>query len=234
MDVINLDLPNQAEKPRPFTYWVRRFHNYSAQATNKQERMQAMADLWQDWTAQEHKFRYSIGNAIELFLAVNNYRPDRTPSNGSAIASNGTQLVRWNDSPIYDTWTSYRAGLTPWTCIDWVNYHKALKNHHGDQAKANMIWETDWADPDNECGILICPDTSYCRYNCNFVEYFASQGIRIGNIVSNAACDISDVVANTTGAIKDVSDGIKATSSIFALAIPAVAVIWVGSKIYNN
>lgn len=213
----------QPSKVRPFTYWVGRFHFYSASASTPEERVKAMVDLYNEWESTEHKYKYFVTNPFALFLSVSNYVPDRTLSETPTIGNPGTRLVRWDDNPIYDTWANYRAGIEPWTCIDWKNYHIALKAHYNDQQKANMIWEADWWDDDNTCyalHVFICPDTDLCRYSCNFVEYFASQGIRVGNALSNATCDLSSAVTNVTTTISNVSNAIKDTSSVVSTLFP--------------
>lgn len=208
---------------KPFTYWVKLFHSYNQNATNKKERLKAITNLWNEWEKQDHKYKHSVNNPIALFFTVTNYVPNRVDNKGANIGQPGTRIIKWNDAPIYDTWANYRAGLVPWTCIDWVSYHKALKTHYRDLPKANNIWKTEWADRDNSCFILgsfICPDTSKCRYNCNFVEYFASQGIKIGNVLSNSVCNISNVVTDLTASASNITSGIRTTTNVVGAVAP--------------
>ncbi|MGH1338299.1 MAG: hypothetical protein ACRBFS_19400 [Aureispira sp.] len=231
---IKLDPP---PKSKPLGYWVGKFNTYNAAATNKDQRLRAIAKLWEDWLSEEHKFKDAVNNAFSLFFYVTNYVPDRNIPEAATLGQPGTRIIHWNDSPIYDTVSNYWAGLIDWTCIDWVNYHKALKAHYNDQDKANMIWETNWHDPDNACGLVICPDTAYCRYNCGFVKYFASQGIDIGNVLSNAKCDLSNVVTNVTSTVSNVTGAIKTTSSVFSTIIPVASVgyfLWWGYDKFKN
>lgn len=205
----------------------------------------AMALIWQDWV--NSPFFDLFPNIKALFFNLATYIPDRTKgiSKEDSIGT-GTNTIKWNDAPIYeDLYCVWDCG-DYWTCADWRAWHRALEQHFGDTYKANDIWMAAWQDPQNQCAVLAsvwCPDTDGCRYDCDFVEYFYSKGITIGNVLSNVYCDVSSVVldivqttSNVSSAVSNISEGVKETSTLFKTALPilgGITAVAIGTKIWN-
>lgn len=206
----------------------------------------AMALIWQDWV--NSPFFDLFPNIKALFLNLATYIPNRAEGiNKNDSIGTTPVVIKWNDPPMYeDLYCIWDCGGY-WTCANWTAWHRALEQHFGDTYKANDIWMAAWQDPQNQCAVLAsvwCPDTDGCRYDCDFVEYFYSKGITIGNVLSNVYCDVSNVVlnivqttSNISSAVSNISEGVKETSTVFKTALPVLgglAAIAVGSRIWNS
>lgn len=206
----------------------------------------AMALIWQDWTSSP--FFDLFPNVKALFFSLATYIPDRAENiNKDDAISNAPRVIEWNDAPLYEDLYCAWDCKDYWVCADWIAWHRALEQHFGDTYKANDIWMAAWQDPQNQCAILAsvwCPDTDGCRYNCDFVKYFYSKGITIGNVLSNVYCDLSNVVlnivqttSNVSTAVSNISEGVKDTSTLFKTAMPFVGgffLVAIGKRILKN
>lgn len=206
----------------------------------------AMALIWQDWVISP--FFDLFPNIKALFFNLATFVPDRTEgiTKGDSIGTT-PNVIKWDDAPLYeDLYCIWDCGGY-WTCAEWRAWHRALELHFGNTYTANDVWLAAWQDPDNQCILLAslgCPDTDYCRYDCDFVKYFYSKGITIGNVLSNVVCDLSTVVmditettSNVSSTVANISEGVEETSTMFKSALPilgGVAVIAVGAKIWNS
>jgi len=206
----------------------------------------ALQMLWDAWNTKENVFFSLFPSKEALLMIVATYIPNRGEDlleDKEVIEIGQPTIIRWDSTPIYeDLYCIFSCSNDYWTCADWEAWHKALDAKFGTY-KANDIWLAAWQAPENQCLLLAsmgCPDTDFCRVNCDFVEYFYSKGITIGNVLSNVYCDLSNVVmditqvtSNVTGAAGNLSDGIQQTSSVLGNLLPLGALIVGGYFVYN-
>lgn len=101
----------------------------------------------------------------------------------------GTPITH-ESTPDYDGWgwDSY------WSAQQWIDWHKALSAQYG-ITQANNLFKEAWF----EQGIWEHGYNWY-KYNKEFVAYFKSQGVNVGNTISN-------FLVSTTTAIDNIVDG---------------------------
>ena len=208
--------------------WVQKFNTYRANNTWQQ----AVDLIWKEFNVPGNLFGEILPTIDALIFNLITVTPGR-----AKIAIELPRFISWNDAPIYDTSNNWWNNITPWTCADWKQYHQALETHFKSTQKANALWESAWGHPDNECLFAYsfgCPDTSYCRYDCDFVEYFASKQIEIGNTLSNTTCDLSNVVldiVNTAGNIVSTAENITEAAASTANTLGKIAPLAIGAGI---
>lgn len=212
--------------------WAKQFNLYRSNNTF----IDAAQLIWDDWNTQGNVFFELLPTPEALLFSLLTYVPDRVDI---PIINNSPTPIKWNDTPIYDTLTNAYYGVYRWNCADWQAWHEALELHFESTTTANGIWKSAWLHEDNECIALgvLCPDTSYCRYDCDFVKYFASKGMTIGNIFSNTVCDLSSIVLNIVETVDNVTQGVNNTTKTVSNMLPWVAgaaVLYGGSKIYKG
>jgi hypothetical protein len=158
-------------------------------------------------------------NAFIMYIA----RSERIPSMMKAeVAGIGnTNTVTWDSQPLYDNFDAWANGLPTWSCADWIEWHKALERHYNSTSKANQVWVQAWNSPNHnpDCWSFMCPDTSYCRYDCqSFVNYLASKDLPVGNLLSNVTCDLSNIVLNITEGAASASQSINLIMKLLPFA----------------
>jgi len=240
--VLRLAEQNKRERVNYRRLWAIAWHDMLARFGAEQ----ALNELWQAWNIPENAFLSIAPNKEALLILVTQYIPDRALDLFDDKANIGqVSPVRWDDLPKYeDLYCIFNCSNDYWTCSDWRAWHRALDNHFQSTSKANDIWLAAWQAPENQClflSIMVCPDSDFCRVDCDFVSYFYSKGITIGNLASNIFCDLSQVVlditetaSNVTGTLGNVSAGAEQVSGIFKtiapLAVLGVGAWWLFSK----
>jgi hypothetical protein len=100
-------------------------------------------------------------------------------------------------------------------CSEWMQYHKGLVPMYG-REKANELWLYYWEK--------LSPwsnNKNWCKYNSEFNSYFKSQGIDVGNLLSD--------VFNTGGDVLDAATGAISTfAKIAKIGLPILGVYLVG------
>ena len=216
--------------------WVLQFNQYRATNTTF---MGAAQSIWNDWNTAGNIFFELLPNPEALIFSLLTYVPDRAVSPVISATPAPLLPIKWNDAPIYDTFSNAYDGIYAWNCANWQSWHEALEEHYQSTTTANGIWKSAWMHEDNECIVLgtLCPDTSYCRYDCDFVEYFASKNMTVGNLFSNIYCDLSSIVLNLVETIDNVSQGVNNTTKTVAAILPWAAgagILYGASKIYKG
>ena len=179
----------------------------------------ATQELFELWNNNNNQYKNYFQSPIALLLGIivldtNTARIGLSP------------VISWNSTPVYDTFSNYWNGVVGWSCAEWRIWHQKMEAYYEDTYDANEVWETAWNHPDNNCMVLGqvgCPDTAYCRYDCDFVRYIKSKGISLGNVFSNTTCTLSDVVLDIVESVEDVGEGIRTTAKIATFAIPIAA-----------
>ncbi len=106
-----------------------------------------------------------------------------------------------------------------WNSDQWVIWHKRLKERYG-QRKANDMVAEAWA----KNGFWAIP-RSFSKYNSSFVNYFKSQGMDTGHMVSKLVLASNDIAQGA-------ATGIKTLARLSPVIIPAV-VIGIGLVAWN-
>lgn len=92
--------------------------------------------------------------------------------------------------------------MDDWTCQNWITYHQRMTQKLA-LWYANQLIQTDA----ERVGWFA--NIHSCKYNCGFVNYFQSKGIKdIGNIFSKLYCTASNVVTTTGDTITNAVDNV--------------------------
>lgn len=92
------------------------------------------------------------------------------------------------------TYTSMPEDMDDWTCTMWKEYYQKNKSIIGKSSALLLI------EKDSE-RVGSFADIQMCKYDCAFVDYFAKEGLKAGNIFSKLYCtgeNVVDVVGNVT------------------------------------
>lgn len=142
----------------------------------------------------------------ELIRAT--YGQNRRGIGAGAITSDSTpDLDEWG-------WDDY------WGCGEWMLWHKANVQAYGKET-ANTNFIQAWGSQDS----FMSP-YNWCKYDKDFANYFAQQGIDVGWLLSNlvvgvenVGVDVIDTVENTTGTIAYVSSGLKVVATLAVIGV---------------
>lgn len=142
-------------------------------------------------------------------------------------------VTTWNTAPNYDEW----GRDTYWSCDDWIQWHKLLKQHFGDE-KARYIWSTAYAK-----GSMGAAHWDCRTFNTTFREYVTKN-----KLDTQSSAGIFSPVINLAGGVLDVFDGVgdffsglskgigkagNVAKIIVPLALLGVGVYY-GAKAYKN
>ncbi|WP_299368320.1 hypothetical protein [Winogradskyella sp.] len=199
--------------------WVKRFYQYRSQ----NDFVTSAQMIWTDWTAGDNPFFELLPNVDALIFSLATYVPDRNLNFPNLGNTNYSQNMRWNSTPVYDTTYNWWNSIPPWTCADWKEWHRQLEMHFEDTYKANAIWEAAYESDDNKCLTIwlvsSCPSGLHCRSDCDFVEYFASKDIQIGNFFTNTTCDITNIATNIVETVEQTSENAKSIVPLTATVL---------------
>lgn len=224
-------MPSAKDAPRRKD-WAKQFNDYRSTLSFAQ----AAQKIWNDWNTPGNIFLEVLPSPEALIFSLATYIPSRSDLPN---ISQGPIPIKWNDTPVYDTATNVYNGVYTWNCADWKAWHQALETHFQSTIKANGIWESAWLHDDNYCwllGAFVCPKTSNCRYDCDFVKYFASKDMNIGNLFSNVTCDLSNIILNIVETVDNVSQGVNNTTKTVSTLLPWAAGLGIAvgaAKIYK-
>lgn len=107
-------------------------------------------------------------------------------------------------SPVASTYAGFPTDMDDWSCAQLRNYYEANKAALGKDRALDII-KIDWGN---------LSDLSYntpgfvCKYDCDFIRYFRTEGVDFSSIVSSAACGANNLVnsaENVTEVVKDAS-----------------------------
>lgn len=146
-------------------------------------------------------------------------------------------VTTWNTVPNYDEWGSD----TYWSCEDWVQWHKLLKEHFGSE-RAKYIWEFAYGQGTQGASHWDCRTN-----NSAFRRYASSEGLDMYSSAGLASIILKpigagvDVVSNVSDAISSLSEdiagffGSKNLSPIKVLlwGTTLIALTFVGYKTYQ-
>ena len=114
-------------------------------------------------------------------------------------------VTTWNTVPNYDEWGSD----TYWSCEDWIQYHKLLKQHFGEE-RAKYIWEFAYGQGTDGASHWDCRTS-----NNAFRKYASSEKL---NMYSSAG--LFSIILKPVGVgfdiVNDTSDAISGISSEIA------------------
>lgn len=198
----------------------------------------AMQRVWEQWYKEENLLRNLFPKPIQLVFDL------ATPRTQPAAVGSGFN-IEWNSTPVYHPgiWGYWVSSSEPfWDCQEWITWHQKLVAHYGSSQTANDVWLQAWRDERNwtvenswlywgTSWLGLPPPTAYCptSSNCWFVEYLYSQGMDIGTVFGNVACNLGNTVQNISGSVQTLSEGVKTTATIISWVLPvgvAVAAWW--------
>lgn len=101
-------------------------------------------------------------------------------------------------STVPSTYSGLPADQDNWSCDDWIIYYKRMKAAMG-KAKALEIVQIDAGNTGFFANI------QFCKGDCDFINFFKSEGLPTGNFISDLYCGASSVVQSTTRAVTNVA-----------------------------
>lgn len=123
-------------------------------------------------------------------------------------------------SPLPSSYADLPPDIDDWSCDQWKIYYTRNKAAYG-QAKAISIVSTDSANTSS-----ITSNSQFCKYDCDFVNFFAKEGLVTGNIFSKAYCTVDAVataVENTADTASNVTGSLKSFTSSKLFSIGLIA-----------
>jgi len=113
----------------------------------------------------------------------------------------------WEDltpsSQYPQTYAGFPPDMDDWNCDQFKMYYQNNKAIIGKVAALQLI--------QNEAAKLSFTSTisNWCKYDCDFVNYFKNEGLTTGNIFSTLYCatsNVVDAVGSVTGAVSNTAD----------------------------
>jgi hypothetical protein len=102
-------------------------------------------------------------------------------------------------SPDPTTFKGFPVDQDDWSCAQWKQYYENNKKAYG-KRKALSIIDIDTSN------IGVLAKGNYCRYDCDFVNFFTSEGLNTGNLISKTYCAANNVADAASNVAKTVSD----------------------------
>jgi hypothetical protein len=113
--------------------------------------------------------------------------------------------------------------MDDWGCSNWKDYYNRNKTAGGKSYAVTLVS----AELERVGGWA---DVHLCKYDCEFVKYFRSEGIAIGHIISNLFCSIDNVAA----AAENTTDSVNTVSKIISNPLVIIAGLGLGGYIVYN
>lgn len=142
-------------------------------------------------------------------------------------------ITTWNIVPNYDEW----GNDTYWSCDDWIQWHKLLKAHFGEE-KARYIWTTAYSKGTMGAAHWDCRtfNTTFRDYaSKNKLDTYASAGILSSVLnVAGGALDVFDSVGDF---ISGLGAGLGKAGKVVKVIVPLAFVgagIYFGVRAYQN
>lgn len=134
------------------------------------------------------------------------------------------EIITADSTPDYDSW----GPDTYWSCDQWIQYHKALKEKWG-QDKANKIWLDAFEKQDSFEHAY-----NWCKYDAAFADYFAKQGLSVGNIFSkivNSGGKLVDAVSNVASTASSSTNALKFVGPALVVTAGILLIFWGYKKV---
>lgn len=155
----------------------------------------------------------------------------KNPSVGSTITWPWINDPKnWAAIPVLDGW----GWGDYWDCDDWITYHKSYKAVLG-QAAANDMFIKQFKLQTSDMSPF-----NWCKYNSTFANYFSSQGIDVGNMISNlvvgtgnVATSVATTATNLGTAAENLSQGISNTTKVASYILP-LALLGIAAIAYKR
>lgn len=134
--------------------------------------------------------------------------------NGQTVyVSNSGQQFRGLGAVPYDTDPKTISG-----CNNWKLWHISLVDQYG-RAKANLLFEEAWENQS-----FWGSDYNFCKYDCDWVNYFKSQGLDVGHLLSNITCKTTDVAEDVLDTAGELTQGGISTAKVLKNTVPILLV----------
>jgi hypothetical protein len=113
-----------------------------------------------------------------------------------------------------------------WGCADWMQWHKANVDKYGkDLANQKFISNFSQLSSINNA-------YNFCKYSCDWAQYFGNYGIDVSDVASRAVCSAVTVVdaagyvvTSTAGAATSAAQGASSTISTLSKILPIAGVV---------
>jgi len=112
-----------------------------------------------------------------------------------------------------------------WGCAEWMQWHTANVNKYGkDTANQKFISNFSQLSTINNA-------FNFCKYNCDWAQYFGSYGIDVSDVASRAVCSAVTVVdaagnvaTSAAGAATSAAQGASSTVSTLSKLLPIAGI----------
>lgn len=199
--------------------WSNWFKQFKSKFSDSNEAVKQAFTIWSD-IRNPYKNLFLNEKQFILALAMGERLPKLYTAEVEGLRGIGA-VITATSTPIYDTWTNWWYGATPWGCPEWMEWHRQLKIAYGD-ADARYRWNVGAQHPDNNIG---GGTFHLCLSDCDFYRYQLANNLwrpslPLTGLTTWITCDVGQVVSNLTGTVQNVSQGLSNTGKILQYAIP--------------
>lgn len=123
-------------------------------------------------------------------------------------------------SPLASTYAGFPPDIDDWSCDQWKQYYINNKAAYG-KAKAQDILNADIANTNS-----LTSNIQFCKYDCDWVNYFHGEGLDTGNIFSKAYCATDAAVTavqNTAQTVSNITAGVSSVTQSKVVSVALVA-----------
>lgn len=136
-------------------------------------------------------------------------------------------------SNVLSTTANVPEDMDDWDCGMWKLYYQKMKAAKGKQYAIDTL-EID----SGRVGMFA--DLQWCKGDCDFINYFKSEGVPTGNFITDLYCGTGEVISTVTGAVVDVAQGAGAvakgasnTAKTLGLILPIIVLGGGGLVLYR-
>lgn len=121
--------------------------------------------------------------------------------------------------------------LDNFSCAQWQTYYLRLKQKYGKDFALLKIQEEGER-------VGVWADLHACKYNCDFISFFKSEGLQGGNLFSKVFCAVDTVADTVTDTVETVGEIASQTNNAVKngglLLVAVAAGFWYFNSINKN
>jgi hypothetical protein len=179
----------------------------------------AMNFVWEKWLDHTNPLlleMFPVRNALILSLVG-------PSSSAPVIGDNAPFIITADSTPIYETTSNLWNGIYSWDCEHWKMWYNKMKDAYGVSTAVDRFVNA-WNYADNWGWTINLTAGQWCGIDCDFINYFRTQGIDVAVTGSSNFCTLVDVTTDLIDATKHTSEGIKKTASLASTWLPIAIV----------
>ena len=106
-----------------------------------------------------------------------------------------------------------------WGCAEWQAWHTANVIKYG-ATVANQKFITQFNQLSS-----VNSAYNFCKYNCDWAQYFGNYGIDVSDVTSKAACAAVTVVDAAGNVVTNTAQGVSSASGLIKYLLPLAVII---------